>query len=114
MPGRARKRVAKRSKTAKKTTHTKGPSARKRAAKKTTRRRPGIRLGEEERIALRREQVLLATAGGASLRQIAAELGVSVATVHEDVNAELLAVRDRTPGGHETVDSAAALVRARS
>ncbi len=77
-------------------------------------RRLGIRVGEEERIALRRERVILATAGGASMRQIAAELDVSVATVHEDVNAELLAVRDRTPGGHENVDSAAALVRARS
>ncbi len=98
MVGRARKKAAKRSKTAKKkTSHAKGPSARKQAAKKkTTRRRPGVRVGEEERIALRRERVILATAGGASLRQIAAELGVSVGTVHEDVSAELLAVRDRT------------------
>ena len=40
--------------------------------------------------------MILATAGGASLRQIAAELDVSVATVHEDYNAELLAVRDQT------------------
>ena len=30
------------------------------------------------------------------MRQIAAELGVSVSTVHEDYNAELLAVRDQT------------------
>ncbi len=45
-------------------------------------------------IARRRERVILATAGGASLRQIAAELGVSVGTVHE-VSAELLAVRRR-------------------
>ena len=113
--GRARKTTAKRSKTARKKKHAKGPHARKRAAKKkTTRRERQPRAGEEARIAIRREQVLLATAGGASLRQIAAELGVSVATVHEDVNAELLAVRDRTPGGHENVDSAAALVRARS
>ncbi len=94
MGGRTGKTTAKRSK---KTTKTKGPHARKRAAKKkTTRRRPGVRVGEEERIALRRERVILATAGGASLRQIAAELGVSVGTVHEDVSAELLAVRDRT------------------
>jgi len=90
----ARKTTAKRSKTAKKK-HAKGPNGRKRAAKKTTRRRPP-HVGEEERIALRRERVLLATAGGASLRQIAAELGVSVGTVHEDVSAELLALRDRT------------------
>ncbi len=71
MARRARKQVAKRSKkTAKKTAKkTQGPSARKQAAtKKTTRRRPGIRVGEEERIALRRERVILATAGGASLR----------------------------------------------
>ena len=40
--------------------------------------------------------MLGATAGGVSIRQIAAELGVSVGTVHEDVNAELLTVRDRT------------------
>ena len=40
--------------------------------------------------------MLLATAGGANLRQIAAELDVSIGTVHEDLNAELLAVRDRT------------------
>ena len=40
--------------------------------------------------------MLGATAAGASIRQIAAELGVSVGTVHEDLNAELLTVRDRT------------------
>ncbi len=96
--------AAKRStKTARKTSHAKGPHTRKRAAtKKTTRRRPGIRVGEELRIVLRRERVVLATAGGASLRQIAAELDVSVSTIHEDVNAELLEVRDRT--GSKTED----------
>ncbi len=83
--------------TAKRSKKTKGPQARKRATKKkTTRPRPGVRVGEELRIALRREQVLGATAAGASIRQIAAELGVSVGTVHEDINAELMAVRDRT------------------
>ncbi len=30
------------------------------------------------------------------MRQIAGELDVSVATIHEDVSAELLALRDRT------------------
>ena len=80
--------------------NSKGPSARKRAAKKaaataeeTPQQRPP-HIGEEARIALRRQQVLLATAGGASIRQIAAELDVAVGTVHEDLNAELLAVRD--------------------
>ena len=86
----ARKRVAKRSKTAKKTPHAKGPHARKRAAKKkTTRPQRQPRVGEEARIALRRERVLLATAGGASLRQIAAELDVSLGTVHEDASSRV-------------------------
>ena len=62
MAGRARKKAAKRPKTAKKKTpRAKGPSARKRAAKEKTTRRQPPRLGEEARIALRREQVLLAT-----------------------------------------------------
>ena len=97
MAKRARKKVAKRTKkTAKKTAkHAKGPSARKQAAKKkkaaqdahrTARQRPP-HVGEDARIAIRREQVLLGTIGGASIRQIAAELGVSVGTVHEDLNA---------------------------
>ncbi len=30
------------------------------------------------------------------MRQIAAELNVSVGTIHEDISAELLALRDRT------------------
>ncbi len=102
--GTARKKTVRaRPKTAKKQA-AKGPNARRhaakkaatrRAAKKTVRQRPP-HVGEEARIALRRERVLQATAGGVSMRQIAAELEVSVATIHEDVNAELLACRDRT------------------
>ena len=39
---------------------------------------------------------MLARSNGATMRQIAGELNVSVSTIHEDVSAELLALRDRT------------------
>ena len=60
---------------------------------KTTRSRPGgTPPGEVERIAVRRGQAIALRLQGATFRQIAAALGCSVGTAHEDVTAELMAV----------------------
>lgn len=71
----------------------KGPVARRRV-KKTTRKRPPEPTGESERIATRRSLALTARAAGASYRQIAEQLQVSVGTAHEDVVAELQVVSE--------------------
>ncbi len=80
----------------KKTTRAKGPQARRRAATRGTRPPQPRPPGEDERIAVRREAAMQARVSGANMRQIAAELGVSVGTVHEDINAEIRALRDST------------------
>ncbi len=74
-----------------------GPSAlAKQAARKTDRARPGERPGEDERIAIRREQAMAARVQGATFRQIADELNCSIATAYEDIAAELAGVNERT------------------
>ena len=75
--------------------HPKGPQARKRQVKNDKRKRP-LRVGEEERIVLRRLAVMRARTGGLSLREIATKLRVSVALVHEDTQAELADARGQT------------------
>ncbi len=75
-----------------------GPKALAQAAKrKTDRKRPGHRPGEDERIILRRSQAISLRLQGATFRQIAAALGCAVGTAHEDVTAELMAVSRPTP-----------------
>lgn len=74
-----------------------GPKALAQAAsRKTDRARPGERPGEDERIAVRREQAMAARVQGATFRQIADELDCSIATAYEDIAAELAGINERT------------------
>lgn len=80
---------------AKKVGPPKSPRARTRAKTKAglpPRSHRPVLPGEAERIAVRRSKVLAARVAGGTVRQIATELGISVGTVHDDVQAELSAV----------------------
>jgi hypothetical protein len=59
--------------------------------------------GEAERIIERRTRALEMRKAGASYRRIASQLGVSVKTAHDDINAELLDLREQTQQDAQTV-----------
>lgn len=95
--------------TRKKPTQPKGPASRRRSVK---RKRPGKPvpprpIGEDERIAERRLAAWSARVAGASLRQIAEELGIALSTAHEDVAAVLDEVNrglKRSVEGHRSLE----------
>lgn len=62
----------------------------KKAVKKTKPRSKRLRVGEQERIAERRLKALALRRARATYRQVAKELGVSVSTAFNDVQAELV------------------------
>ncbi len=58
-------------------------------------------IGQDEAIALRRDKVMSLRVRGAPERAIARAVGVSPATVHEDIVAEMRAAADRTADNSE-------------
>jgi hypothetical protein len=64
---------------------------------------PKRHLGDDENIADRRARAFSLRRAGASYRAIAQQLSVSLATAYDDVNAELMELREQTKADAEAV-----------